>query len=103
MTETTGWEDRPLFHTADLAQFLGGSEDSFTGLLLVLLQKADPGNVARIRKGFPEIVTAWETWNAHVAAPTPRQLREALKEFDEAGHRHAEWERYAYGDPGIRL
>jgi hypothetical protein len=80
MTETTTdpWEDRELYGTGDLARFLGGSEDSFTGLLLVLLQKADPGNVARIRMGFPDVVKAWEAWNAMSPCPTPRQLREAL-------------------------
>ena len=78
MTETDLWEDREMYGTGDLALFLGGSEDSFTGKLLFLLQKADPGNVARIRKGFPEVVEAWETWNAMSPAPTPRQLREAL-------------------------
>jgi hypothetical protein len=81
MTETTTdpWEDRELYGTGDLARFLGGSEDSFTGLLLVLLQKADPGNVARIKTGFPDVVRAWETWNAMSPCPTPRQLREALE------------------------
>lgn len=66
------------YSTAQLALFLGGSEDSFTGLLLVLFQKADPGNLTRLKKGFPEIHEAWETWNAMSPAPTFRQLREAL-------------------------
>lgn len=81
MTETAAdpFEDTPLYDTGDLAHFLGGSESSFTGLLLLLLQKADPGNVARIRTGFPEIVEAWETWNAMSPTPTWRELREALK------------------------
>jgi hypothetical protein len=80
MTETAvdPWEDRELYDTGDLARFLGGSEDSFTGLLLVLLQKADFGNAARIRMGFPDVVRAWETWNVMSPCPTPRQLREAL-------------------------
>jgi hypothetical protein len=78
MTETE-WDDRQMYGTGDLARFLGGSEDSFTGLLLVLMQKADPGNLARIRAGFPREVQAWEIWNAMSPAPTPRRLREALQ------------------------
>jgi hypothetical protein len=78
MNETDTHEDRQMFGTGDLALFLGGSEDSFTGLLLVLMQKADPGNLARIRAGFPREVQAWETWNLMSPAPTPRQLRETL-------------------------
>lgn len=78
MTATDPYDDLQLFGTGDLARFLGGSESSFTGQLLLLLQKADPGNVARIRMGFPEIVEAWETWNATSPTPTWGQLREAL-------------------------
>jgi hypothetical protein len=78
MTDSDPFEDRELYGTGDLAVFLGGSETSFTGQLLLLLQKADPGNVARIRMGFPEIVEAWETWNAMSPTPTWRELREAL-------------------------
>jgi len=72
------WEDFPLYGTGDLARFLGGSEDSFTGLLLVLIAKADPGNLARLRTGFPGAVQAWETWNDMSPCPTPRELLEAL-------------------------
>ena len=78
MTTITDWDDREMWGTGDLALFLGGSEDSFTGLLLLLMQKADPGNLARIRQGFPEHVRAWETWNSMSPVPTFRQLREAL-------------------------
>ena len=80
MTETAidPRDYRPLYGIGDLAEFLGGSESSFTGQLLLLLQKADPGNVARIRMGFPEVVETWEMWNAMSPTPTWRQLREAL-------------------------
>lgn len=78
MTETTAWDDRPILTTNALALFLGGSEDSFTGLLLILFQKADPGNLYRLRLAFPEVHAAWETWNAMSPAPTFRELREAL-------------------------
>lgn len=79
MTETDPWQDRQMCGTGDLARLLGGSDDSFTGLLLVLMAKADPGNLARIRKGFPREVQVWEMWNAISPAPTPRQLREVLQ------------------------
>lgn len=49
----------------DLCLFLGGSTDSFTGLLLVLIAKADPGNRRKLRGDFPREVAAWEEWQAH--------------------------------------
>lgn len=49
---------------SDLAQFLGGSDTSFTGDLLRLIAKADVGNRARLRLAFPEHVSAWEAWMA---------------------------------------
>jgi hypothetical protein len=79
MTEADPFEDAPLYGTGDLARFLGGSRDSFTGLLLVLFQKADPGNLARLKRGFPEVHAAWAMWSAMSPVPTPRQLREALE------------------------
>ena len=83
MTGTDPFEDQPLYGTGDLARFLGGSEDRFTGLLLVLFQKADPGNLSRLKGGFPDVHAAWAMWNAMSPAPTPRQLREALDGDDE--------------------
>lgn len=61
MTSTLAPDDRIVTH-ADLARALGGSEDSFTGLLLTLIEKADPGNRARLRLAFPRQVAAWEYW-----------------------------------------
>lgn len=55
-------DDHPVVTHAHLALFLGGSEDSFTGQLLHLIAKADPGNRARLRRGFPQEVAAWEMW-----------------------------------------
>ena len=80
MTETPvpGWDDRRMYGTGDLAVFLGGSEDSFTGLLIVLMQKADLGNLARLRLAFPREVLAWQAWNSMSPAPTIAELREAL-------------------------
>jgi hypothetical protein len=54
--------DHPITTYAELALALGGSEDSFTGQLLALIAKADPGNRSRLRKGFPRHVAAWELW-----------------------------------------
>lgn len=36
--------------------------DWFTARLLRLCQKADPANLERIRRGFPDVVEAYETW-----------------------------------------
>lgn len=48
----------------ELCLFLGGSHDSFTGLLLRLITKADQGNRYRLRQGFPREVLAFELWNS---------------------------------------
>lgn len=48
----------------DLAVFLGGDESSFTGHLLRLIAKADPGNRARLAGSFPREVAAWRIWQA---------------------------------------
>ena len=79
------WDDRQMFGTGDLAVFLGGSEDSFTGLLIVLMQKADHGNLHRLRFAFPREFRAWVTWNSMSPVPTFRELREALQEQDAEG------------------
>jgi hypothetical protein len=78
MTDT--WDDMQLYGTGDLARFLGGSEDSFTGLLLVLIAKAQstPENMGRLELAFPREVTAWKMWQSMSPVPTSRQLREAL-------------------------
>ena len=54
--------DAPIRHTHDLARFLGGSGDSFTGQLIDLIAKADPGNRVLLREAFPRQVEAWEAW-----------------------------------------
>jgi hypothetical protein len=48
-----------------LCLFLDGMPDSFTGLLLSLTEKADPGNREKLRGAFPRQVAAWEEWRAH--------------------------------------
>lgn len=41
---------------------LGGSEDSWTGKFVMLLQKSDPQHLAALRRGCPVLVTAWAAW-----------------------------------------
>jgi hypothetical protein len=82
MTETERWDDVTIGTTAYLALFLGGSLDSFTGRLLELMQKADPGNLARLERAFPREARARAMWNSMSPAPTFAQLREALQEQD---------------------
>jgi len=53
---------------------LGGDVTSFTGLLLELIAKADPGNRARLRAGFPRQVAAWEAWQMADPPLTAGQL-----------------------------
>lgn len=72
------WDDRPIYATGDLAVFLGGSPDSFTGKLLELVAKADPGNRGRLMIAFPREVIAWQTWQSVSPAPTFGQMRELM-------------------------
>jgi hypothetical protein len=82
MAETDSRDDRQMWGTGDLAVFLGGSEDSFTGLLLVLIAKADPENRGRLKLAFPRQVTAWELWQSCSPVPTFAQMREMMTETD---------------------
>jgi hypothetical protein len=66
-----------LSHLGDLALFLGGSDDSFTGDLLRLIAKADPGNRALLQRTFPAEVEAWTAWMS-LDEPTAGALREQL-------------------------
>lgn len=54
--------DRTVETHSDLALFLGGSEDSYTGDLLRLIAKGDPGNRARLARIYPAEVLAWCIW-----------------------------------------
>jgi hypothetical protein len=78
MAETNAWDDRQMWGTGDLAVFLGGSEDSFTGLLMVLIAKADPENRGRLKLAFPRQVAAWELWQSCSPVPTFAQMREMM-------------------------
>lgn len=76
------WRDMPMPMVGDLALFLGGSDDSFTGDLLRLMRKADPGNRRVLAGAFPredEALRKWE-WLSDVSggAPSMGQLRDAL-------------------------
>ncbi|HEV2452214.1 MAG TPA: hypothetical protein VGS62_09845 [Streptosporangiaceae bacterium] len=84
MTETDAWADRSIPTTHQLALFLGGSPDSFTGLLLVLIAKAQatPENMGRLELAFPREVTAWKTWQSMSPAPTFRQMQAALDRLE---------------------
>lgn len=68
----------------DLAIFLGGSEDSFTGALISLCGKADPANLAKLAEVFPVEVTAWRVWQT-LPVPTFGELSAAI-----AAHHQAE-------------
>ena len=57
-------DDHPVKTWHELCLALGGDVTSFTGDLLRLIEKADPGNRARLRAGFPKHVAAWEMWQA---------------------------------------
>jgi hypothetical protein len=68
---------RPCGSWEELCLFLDGSATSFTGMLLTLIEKADPGNRARLRAEFPRHVAAWETWVA-IAPCTWGELEAAI-------------------------
>lgn len=69
----------------DLVLFLDGSPTSFTGQLVTLIEKADPGNRARLREAFPRQVAAWEMWCEN--APLTRgQLEDLTSERLAADH-----------------
>jgi hypothetical protein len=60
---------------ADLARFLGGSDDSFTGLLLMLIAKSDSGNMRKLAEAFPYETAAWRIWHEADPALTAAELR----------------------------
>lgn len=59
-----------------LALFLGGDGTSFTGDLLRLIAKADPGNLQQLSLAFPRHVRAFLMWRA--CAPVPVRSLVAL-------------------------
>lgn len=80
--EMAGW---PLTQLDGLAVLLGGSGDSFTGQLLALMMKADPGNRQRLALAFPWHHVALAVWQ-NLDAPTYGGMYEvltALKQLTE--------------------
>ncbi len=52
------------YDAAHLGDLIAGEGDWFTAKLLRLCAKADPRNLERLRKGFPEVVEAYELWKS---------------------------------------
>jgi hypothetical protein len=71
--------DTPVTDTGHLAVVLGGSEDSFTGMLLELMHKADPGNRMKLAQAFPLAHIALEIWMALPEPPTFAQMQEIME------------------------
>jgi len=69
------YADLQIAETCDLALFLGGSPDSFTGMLLLLFEKADAGNRAMLASVFVEPYALWAIWHALDPAPTFAELQ----------------------------
>ena len=89
------WRDLPMPTLGQLALFLGGSDDSFTGDLLRLMGKADPGNRARLARAFPREDQALRAWMSTEPAPTFGQLEELLAAEDEEWYADLERRRAA--------
>lgn len=67
-------EDALVKDWDDLCLFLNGARTSFTGKLLELIQKADPGNRAKLAAVYPREVAAWREWMLHDTSLTAAQL-----------------------------
>lgn len=100
--------DHPVASWDDLCLFLGGSADSFTGQLLGLVAKADPGNLHRLRAVFPVGVRAWECWQDSAPAKDAEHLNVMIEaaEREWPGRRVPNWAEapdagwYPYGPVG---
>jgi hypothetical protein len=89
---------RPAGTWHELCLFLGGSPSSFTGQLLELVAKADPGDRERLREAFPRQVAALEalreigpcTWGELETAITVRERRRTVTfDLSDSARRHA--------------
>lgn len=88
--DLSDWSGYPKTFPADavvedlthLALFLGGDATSFTGHLLRLFAKADPGNLNKLVQVYPRQVRAWLLWRA--CAPVPARTLVALLEASNA-------------------
>lgn len=76
-------DDHPVRTWDHLVMALGGAPTSFTGQLLTLLAKADPGNRERLRQGFPVEVAAWEIWHLAREPLTVAQLYAIVTAYAE--------------------
>jgi hypothetical protein len=50
------------YDVENIDKIMNGHGDWFTAELLRLCQKADPENLQRIRMGFPDVVSLFESW-----------------------------------------
>lgn len=66
-----------LYGLHELALFLGGSRDSWTGDFLRLVAKSDPQHRATLHRAFPVHVRAYELW-MRLQQPTVAELTAAL-------------------------
>ena len=66
--------DRPITQLDELAIFLGGSPDSYTGYLLALIEKAGRADLGKLAHVYPREVALWVIWNAILPAPTFGQM-----------------------------
>lgn len=79
--EMAGW---PMSHVDSLAVLLGGSADSFTGQLLALMMKADPGNRHRLASAFPWHHVALAVWE-NLSSPTYGGMFQVLSSLTQLG------------------
>lgn len=70
--------DIELVDLGQLALFLGGDVNTYTGELLRLIDKADPDNRARLAGAYPRESIAYGTWQSTTPAPTGAELVDAL-------------------------
>ena len=88
VTTDSVWDDRQILGSGELALFLGGSPDSFTGKLLEYRrQGTDPENRGRLKIAFPRQVLAWEQWQSCSPAPTFAQMRELMANVEPRADR----------------
>lgn len=76
-------DDLRLSEFHELCLFLGGSDDSWTGVFLGLVGKSDPRHRAQLAVAFPLMVRAWEIWVSRPEVTVASLTRSLLLE----GHR----------------
>lgn len=68
-------DNYPVDTWGQLCVALGGSEDSFTGMLLTLMNKADPGNRVKLSRAYPREYEALQWWKITDGPKTAGDLR----------------------------